>query len=80
MLKYVNPAKLRKSTKYNINVKTFPGAKVEDMKYYVKLALAKAPDQLILHVGYRNNRHRMRDDDESCLHFFTVRALLNAPY
>ena len=25
-------------------------------------------------------RHRMRDDDESCLHFFTVRALLNAPY
>ncbi len=29
---------------------------------------------------HRNNRHRMRDDDESCLHFFTVRALLNAPY
>ena len=29
---------------------------------------------------HRNNRHRMRDDDESCLHFLTVRALLNAPY
>jgi hypothetical protein len=29
---------------------------------------------------HRNNRHRMRDDDESCPHFFTVRALLNAPY
>ena len=26
---------------------------------------------------HRNNRHRMRDDDESCLHFFTVRAPLS---
>ncbi len=33
---------------------------------------------LILHLCHRNNR--MRDDDESCLHFFTVRALLNAPF
>ena len=57
MLKYVNPAKLRKSTKYNINVKTFPGTKVEDMKYYVKPALAKAPDQLILHVGTNDIKH-----------------------
>ena len=57
MLKYVNPAKLRKSTKYNINVKTFPGAKVEDMKYYVKPALDKASDQLILHVGTNDIKH-----------------------
>ncbi len=32
------------------------------------------------YYNHRNNRHRMRDDDKSCLHFFTVRALLNAPY
>ena len=31
-------------------------------------------------IRVRNSRHRMRDDEESCLHFFTVRALLNAPF
>ena len=28
---------------------------------------------------HRNNRHRMRADDESCFHFFAVHVLLNGP-
>ena len=35
----------------------FAGAKVEDMKHYVKPTLAKAPDQLILYVGTNNVKH-----------------------
>lgn len=51
MIKYVNPAKLRKSLKRNVNVKTFPGAIVADMHHYVKPTLNYAPDYLIMHVG-----------------------------
>jgi predicted transcriptional regulator len=51
MLKYVNPSKLRKSLKRNVNVKTFPGAKVVDMHHYVKPTLNNSPDYLIMHVG-----------------------------
>ena len=32
-------------------VKTFPGAKVSDMKHYVKPTTDKIPEHLILHVG-----------------------------
>ena len=41
MLKYVNSAQLRKNTKANTQIKTFPGAKVDDMKFYVKPTLAR---------------------------------------
>ena len=51
ILKYVNLAKLRKSLKQNVNVKTFPGAKVADMHHYVQTTLAYAPYYLIMHVG-----------------------------
>jgi hypothetical protein len=51
MLKFINPSKLRKSSKRNVLVKTFPGAKVNDMKHYVKPTTDKTPDHLILHVG-----------------------------
>lgn len=51
MLKYINPSKLRKSTKCNIQVKTFPGAKVSDMKHYIKPTLSRTPDCLIMHIG-----------------------------
>ena len=49
MLKYVSSAHLRRSTKANVQVKTFPGARVDDMKFYVKPTLARAPDCVILH-------------------------------
>ena len=34
MLKYVSSAHLRRSTKANVQVKTFPEARVDDMKFY----------------------------------------------
>ena len=57
MLKHINPAQLRRSTtSFNTQIRTFPGAKVSDMEYYVKPTLARAPDHLILHVGTNNVR------------------------
>ena len=50
MLKYVSSAHLRKNTKANVQVKTFPGGRVDDMKFYVKPTLARAPDCVILHM------------------------------
>ena len=58
MLKHINPAQLRRSTRnFNTQIRTFPGAKVSDMEYYVKPTLARAPDHLILHVGTNDVRH-----------------------
>ena len=57
MLKYVSSAHLRRSTKANVQVKTFPGARVDDMKFYVKPTLARAPDCVILHIGTNDLKH-----------------------
>ena len=57
MLKHINPAQLRRSTRnFTTQIRTFPGAKVSDMEYYVKPTLARAPDHLILHVGTNDVR------------------------
>ena len=57
MLKYVSSAHLRRSTKANVQVKTYPGARRDDMKFYVKPALARAPDCVILHIGTNDLKH-----------------------
>ena len=51
MLKYLNPNKLRQNLRKNVLVRTFPGAKVMDMKHYVQPALSTSPETLVLHVG-----------------------------
>ena len=51
MVKHLNPSKLRKGTKHNINVQTFSGANVADMRYFVRPAISRSPDYLLLHVG-----------------------------
>ncbi len=59
MLKHINSTQLRRSTQlrsFNTQIKTFPGATVSDMEYYVKPILARTPDQLILHVGTNDVR------------------------
>ncbi|CAB4016163.1 Scavenger receptor cysteine-rich type 1 M130, partial [Paramuricea clavata] len=57
MLKHINPTQLRRSTRsFNTQIKTFPGAKVSDMEYYVKPTLARTPDHLVLHVGTNDVR------------------------
>ena len=58
MLKHINPTQLRRSTRsFNTQIRTFPGAKVRDMEYYIKPTLARAPDHLILHVGTNDVRN-----------------------
>lgn len=37
-----------------VSVKSFSGAKVEDMSHYVKPTLTHAPDEIIIHVGTNN--------------------------
>ena len=37
-----------------ISVKSFSGAKVEDMSHYIKPTLAHSPDNVILHIGTNN--------------------------
>ena len=49
MIKFIDARKLRHSTNMRIAVKTFPGARTEDMMHYVKPTLNKQPNQLIIH-------------------------------
>ena len=51
MIKFIDARKLRHGTNLKISVKTFPGARTEDMMHYVKPTLNKQPSQLIVHVG-----------------------------
>jgi lysophospholipase L1-like esterase len=51
MLKYLNPTKLCQNLRKSVLVRTFPGAKVTDMKHYVQPTLATSPETLVLHVG-----------------------------
>ncbi|XP_057309426.1 uncharacterized protein LOC130647547 [Hydractinia symbiolongicarpus] len=44
----------RMSALRNVKVRSFPGARVEDMFHYVKPLLQKKPDKIILHVGTNN--------------------------
>ncbi len=69
MLKYINPMQLRRSTRsFNTQIKTFPGAKVSDMEYYVKRTLARTPDHLILHVGTNDVRQDTTKDNKCHIH------------
>ena len=70
MLKYINPSKLRKSTKCNIQVKTFPGAKVSDMKHYIKPTLSRTPDCLIMHIGTNDLKNSSPSEISSSISSF----------
>ena len=51
MLKFIDTRRLRNGTNKKLAVKTFPGAKVDDMIHYVKPTLMKHPKEVIMHVG-----------------------------
>ena len=40
-----------------IKIRTFPGAKIQDMKFFVVPHLKKKPDNIIIHVGTNNAPH-----------------------
>uniref|UniRef100_A0A7M5X7G8 SGNH hydrolase-type esterase domain-containing protein n=1 Tax=Clytia hemisphaerica TaxID=252671 RepID=A0A7M5X7G8_9CNID len=61
MIKYIKGFKLsNKSNK--VVVKTFPGAKVDCMKHYIKPTLDKKPDAVIIHCGTNDLKLKEPED------------------
>ena len=52
----------KKSFRRNMKVRFFPGARIQDMYYYLVLLLRKRPDKIILHVGTGDATHMKADD------------------
>ena len=46
----------------NTKVRFFPGARIQDMYYYLVPLLRKRPDKIILHVGTGDTTHMKADD------------------
>ena len=46
----------------NIKVRFFPGAKIQDMYYYLVTLLRKRPDKIILHVSTHDAPHIKADE------------------
>ena len=50
------------SFRRNIKVRFFPGARIQDMYYYLVPLLRKRPDKIILHVGTNDAPHVKADE------------------
>ena len=62
MVKGLRPDKISKSVKHKTQVKSFPGATVEDLTDYIKPSLKRNPKNIIIHVG-TNDLKRKRAKD-----------------
>ena len=51
MIKLIKPPKLSRSIGEKVNIKTFPGATINDMNHYIQPTMKKQPKLVILHVG-----------------------------
>ena len=60
MIKMIKPTKLSRSIgeKVNIDIKTFPGATIDDMNHYMQPTLKKQPKLVVLHVGTNDVQHK----------------------
>ena len=50
------------SFRRNIKIRFFPGARIQDMYYYLVPLLRKRPDKIILHVGKDDAPHMKADE------------------
>ena len=50
------------SFRRNIKVRFFPGARIQDMYYYLVPLLRKRPDKIILHAGTNDAPHMKADE------------------
>jgi len=55
LLRGIRRDKISRSTKQRVRIGCFPGATIEDMKYYIKPTLKRKPDHVILHIGTNNS-------------------------
>ena len=62
MVKGLRPDKISKSVKHKTQVKSFPGATVEDLTDYIKPSPKRNPKNIIIHVG-TNDLKRKRAKD-----------------
>ena len=51
MIKMIKPQKLSRSIGEKVNIKTFPGATIEDMHHYIQPTMKKQPKLVVIHVG-----------------------------
>ena len=56
MVKNIHSWKLRAALRQNVVVRSFPGAKTNDMMHYIKPAADKNPDLFIIHCGTNDLR------------------------
>lgn len=58
MIKMIKPTKLSRSIGEKVNIKTFPGATIDDMNHYLQPTLKKEPKLVVLHVGTNDVQHK----------------------
>ena len=58
MIKMIKPTKLSRSIGEKVNIKTFPGATIDDMSHYMQPALKKQPKLVVLHDGTNDVQHK----------------------
>ncbi|XP_066911826.1 dual specificity protein phosphatase YVH1-like [Clytia hemisphaerica] len=61
MIKYIKGFKLSNKNK-KVVVKTFPGARVDCMKHYIRPTLDKKPDTMIIHCGTNDLQTKKPDE------------------
>ena len=62
MIKGLRPDKISKSVKHKTQIKSFPGATVEDLNDYIKPSLKRKPKNIILHVGTNDLKRKNAKD------------------
>ena len=62
MIKGLRPDKISKSVKHKTQIKSFPGATVEDLKDYIKPSLKRKPKNIILQVGTNDLKRKSAKD------------------
>ena len=62
MIKMIKPSKLSRSIGEKVNIKTFPGATINDMNHYIQPTMKKQPKLVILHVGTNDIQRKEPDE------------------
>ena len=62
MIKMIKPPKLSRSIGEKVNIKTFPGATINDMNHCIQPTMKKQPKLVILHVGTNDIQSKEHDE------------------
>ncbi|CAB4009061.1 Scavenger receptor cysteine-rich type 1 M130 [Paramuricea clavata] len=62
MIKMIRPPKLSRSIGEKVDIKTFPGATINDMNHYIQSTMKKQPKLVILYVGTNDIQRKEPDE------------------